>query len=269
VVIAIIGLLASIVIVNLTGTRSKASIARGLQFSQSIHHALGAYAVGVWSFDEGSGTIANDASGYGNNGTINGASYMTDTPSNTGYALSFDGTTNYISFSYVRNIGNEITVSAWIEPKTISGTHEISNQGQWDGGPWTGWRFRQINNQINFKLGNNTSTPYELSAGSIKNDVWHHVVGIWDGNYISIYVNGINVGKTPKSFIYSGNTASYWIGKYPGPAYYFNGLIDEVRIYEKALETAQVEALYYAGLDNLLARGLIEEEEYQKRLALK
>jgi len=50
---------------------------------------------------------------------------------------------------------------------------------------------------------------------------------------------------------------------------FFNGLIDEVRIYEKALETAQVKELYYAGLDRLLAKGLIDEQEYQERLALK
>ena len=116
VVIAIIGLLASIVIVNLAGTRGKASIARGLQFSQSVHHALGSEAVGIWSFDEGSGATAYDASGYGNNGTLyNFASphgWTTDTPSNTGYALSFDGVDDYVSLPSMKP--QYFTISLWV-----------------------------------------------------------------------------------------------------------------------------------------------------------
>lgn len=77
VVIAIIGLLSSIVLVNigLPGQRQKARIAKTLEFSSSIQNALGSEAVGIWTFDNN----AFDTSGYGNNGTIyGGASFTTD-----------------------------------------------------------------------------------------------------------------------------------------------------------------------------------------------
>ena len=77
VVIAVIGLLTSIVMVSMKGTRGKAKITKGLQFSQSINHALGAHAVGIWDFnDHDTPGVANDRSGYANHGTITGATYI-------------------------------------------------------------------------------------------------------------------------------------------------------------------------------------------------
>ncbi len=87
VVIAIVGLISSIVLVNLKGTREKARIAKALDFSHTIQHTLGAYAVGIWRFEE-IGDTALDSSGYGNHGTITGA---THTNGILGSALSFDG----------------------------------------------------------------------------------------------------------------------------------------------------------------------------------
>jgi len=80
VVIAIVGLLASIVLVLMGGIKDEAKVSKGLEFSQTIQHSLGAYAVGMWSFDEGSVTTAMDSSGYNHNGTISGATYSADTP---------------------------------------------------------------------------------------------------------------------------------------------------------------------------------------------
>src|SRR3989344_4913080 len=125
VVIAIIGLLSSIVLVSMGGLQGKAKIVKTLQFSQSVSHALGAYAVGVWGFDEGegSGTTALDGSGYGNNGTIVGAVYTDETPHKAigrgsgKYALSFDGVDDSVSVpnSSSLNPTSQITIEAWVK----------------------------------------------------------------------------------------------------------------------------------------------------------
>ncbi len=59
--------------------------------------------------------------------------------------------------------------------------------------------------------------------------------------------------------------SGYYLGSY---TYRYSGKIDEVRIYEKALETAQIKELYYAGLERLLAESKITNEEYQERLKI-
>ena len=70
VVIAIIGVLTSIVLVSTQGLQGKARITKTLEFSQSLNNALGAYAVGWWTFDGGAGPRVQDTPGYGNNGTL-------------------------------------------------------------------------------------------------------------------------------------------------------------------------------------------------------
>ncbi|HUV81222.1 MAG TPA: LamG-like jellyroll fold domain-containing protein [Patescibacteria group bacterium] len=273
VVIAIIGLLASIVIVNLTGTRSKANIARGLQFSQSVHHALGSEAVGVWGFDEGSGTTANDSSGYGNNGTLtNGPVWRcasTDpsyTPSGQGCSLQFDGVNDYVTASPI-SVGTYFTLNVWINR---TGTTKTFTPLIEQGG---NRKFRLIKYYNRICIGNDSITDNFYCTGNLfsSTNFWYNIVAFFDGSN-HIFVNGIEYSLTQSAGNYgSWGTNQLNIGYRPytelvGP---FNGLIDEVRIYEKALETAQVKELYYAGLDRLLAKGLIDEQEYQERLALK
>ena len=273
VVIAIIGLLASIVIVNLTGTRSKANIARGLQFSQSVHHALGSEAVGVWGFDEGSGTTANDSSGYGNNGTLtNGPVWRcasTDpsyTPSGQGCSLQFDGVNDYVTASPI-SVGTYFTLNVWINR---TGTTKTFTPLIEQGG---NRKFRLIKYYNRICIGNDSITDNFYCTGNLfsSTNFWYNIVAFFDGSN-HIFVNGIEYSLTQSAGNYgSWGTNQLNIGYRPytelvGP---FNGLIDEVRIYEKALEIAQVEELYYAGLDRLLAKGLIDEQEYQERLALK
>lgn len=112
-------LLASIVLVSLSGARDKARIAVGFQFSSSVHHALGTYTVGIWDFDD---STANDTSGNDNNGTLaNGPLFRCtedDTPSGNGCALEFDGSTNYIAIANDNSLNfgtGNFTLSVWVK----------------------------------------------------------------------------------------------------------------------------------------------------------
>jgi len=233
---------------NSRGSLNGSSVNLGVQSSTAPD--LNSKLVSYYKFDEGSGTTVYDSTTNQNNGTFGTGTSAPTWTNNSKFnkALSFNGSSNYLSTPRIPNItSNQITISAWINPNSISGTQEISNQGQWDGGPWTGWRFQLNSGHISFKLGDGTSTPYTYSAGSISTNNWQQVVGVWDGSYIYIYINGKEAGKSAKSFTYSGNNSTHWIGKYPGTGYFFNGLIDEVKIYNTALTPDEIKQDYNAG----------------------
>ncbi len=256
VVIAVIGLLASLIIVNLTGTRSKANIARGLQFSQSVHHALGSEAVGVWSFDEGSGATAYDASGYGNNGTlVNGPGWRcagTDsnyTPSGQGCSLQFDGANDRVAIG----IGNNyfpmplFTICVWAKSPglapgmTRNGIVAITyglNLAMDASG-----RFRTT-------MSNGSNVITVVAPGNLYDNRFHHLCLTFDGEKRHMYVDGIL--KVSATTVWAGTTN--WptndcnIGRDNNDVYYyFNGLIDEVRIYKEVLTAGRIEQLYAAG----------------------
>ncbi len=249
VVIAIIGLLSSIVLVNMKGTRDKARIAKGLEFSQSVNHALGAYAVGIWRFDEGIDTIAYDSSGYGNNGTINGASYTTGI---LGTALSFNGVNDYVNAGNDASLDavEEITISLWVK--------WVGNAG---GAAYAQVVTRPPNlrlwvydtRQILWTVDGATGGSHYListndTAGKVTNSGWTHVVATFDtSDTLKIYLNGVLNNSTAGPTQITGiSGVNLRIGAYYGS---FNGLIDDVRIYTQALSTSEIQKHYAEGLE--------------------
>lgn len=254
VVIAIVGLIASITLVAIKRAREKARIAAILQFSAQVHHALGAYAVGIWNFDEGSGGTATDSSGNGNNGYIVGANYTAsgETPSGTGHALSFDGGDDYVDCGNDASldITDEITIVAWVKPSNLASAIVIISKGGLVSTDTTFWiDIRNSGTQVIF--GGYTpagGAAYTVKSYTFSTDVWYHVVGVDDGSNLIIYVNGNSIGSGSRATRISGN----WpirIGRRGEQSSYFNGTIDNVRIYEQALNSAQIKKLYAEGAE--------------------
>ena len=252
VVISIIGLLASIIMVALKGAKSKAKIAAGLQFEAEVNHALGAYTVGSWDFDEGKGTTAKDSSGNGNNGTIHGASWRCAssnkdyTPSGKGCSLYFYN--NYVQIPNSSSLTNpkQITMAAWVYPLSYRYYGNIiskrypaqyilrfySTTGRIQGYVYVnGWRV--------------CTTPSGQEAPLKK---WTYLVHTYNGKTGRVYING----KVACTYSYTGTinsgTAPIRIGLYSPGSEYFYGYIDDARIYEQALSSAQIQQLYARGL---------------------
>jgi len=205
--------------------------------------------VGYWDFDEGSGTIAGDRSGNGNTGTIYGATWV---DGKFGKALSFDGVDDYVQVSHnpSLSITDAITIEAWIKPSSLTPVYQeiLSKGGDYN------------SNNDNYDI----YLHYTRVAIHWKNDVYESLTGIlintWTHIAITIdvpnliskmYING-NLDKTfTITTVPEANTNPLVIGKYIiGSPYPFNGLIDEVRIYNRALSEEEIKAHYYSGLES-------------------
>lgn len=264
VVIAIIGLLSSIVLISLGSVRDKARIAKGLQFSASVHHALGAEAVGIWDFNEGAEITARDASGYGNNGTLtNGPIWKCatgDTPSGKGCSLEFNGTNNYVQIP--NNPNNslnpaKITITAWVYPLAYNSYGQVV--GKYSGGNQYFLRFYSTTGRVQGYVYIDGAWRYCTSPTNkiAELNKWSHLVHTYDGAVGKVYINSEQVC----TYSYVGTIAStstyLRIGAYSSTIYLFRGYIDEVKIYEKALGSAQIEKLYAEGTEKY---GLLAEE---------
>lgn len=238
VVIAIIGLLASIILVSMQGVKAKARITKALEFSQSVQHVLGAYAVGWWSFERiESGNIVLDGSGSGNNGTVYGGATVVPGMEQLGNALSFDGVNDFVALPQIFS-GHDFTVELWIKRENgavYTWPHILDNNG------WTGFLAHGHNSTANLWIGIQGSSVmtgnYFLPAGE-----WVHLVYTRSDKQ-RLYRNG----TLDREFADVPNTwaAATTISSLGGS---WKGLIDEIRIYERALSMTEIQQHYVEGL---------------------
>jgi prepilin-type N-terminal cleavage/methylation domain-containing protein len=130
VVISIMGVISSVIFVSFSGSRDKARLAKAQQFDAQISHALSAYAIGIWRFEEGSGTTLYDMSGFENDGTFIGNPspvFPGGVYSNT-TSLEFDGIDDYVSIpdDNSLDITDAITITAWIYDPPLEPNDQLS-----------------------------------------------------------------------------------------------------------------------------------------------
>jgi prepilin-type N-terminal cleavage/methylation domain-containing protein len=248
VVISIISLLSSIVLSALNNSREKARLAAGKQFDANINHSAGDMLVGEWNFDEGSLTTARDLSGNGNDATLrNSVNLSSNTPTGTGYSLSFNGNNNYADVPDTSSLdfSGDITISVWINPDTIGG-------GTWRsilGKRGSGTNYEMTLNATGGNLLWYNGTIYNSSFIPPLNK-WTHVAGVISGTTLTLYADGKAVssftGVSPVVGLLSNTFAIARSGNVNGQN--FSGLIDSVRIYSKSLVARDIEHLYAEGL---------------------
>ncbi len=257
VVISVIGVLSSVVLASLNSARDKARITAGIQFSANLYHSLGSEAIGGWNFDEGSGTSTiDDLSGYLNNGTLtNGVAWSTDTPSGKGYSLSFDGINDYVNMGTRDSLQmgtGAVTVEHWVKPAAWNDYKSLFYGAA--GGSTHGYGTLLANDGSSFRYEVYGSTGgrqvYHVSMG-IKIGQWNHIVAVFDGenNYMQVYLNGVEKHKVtildPGDVI---NPTVFVLGSHGAGGWFYEGLMDTVRVYKRAVKEAEVQKLYVEGL---------------------
>jgi len=256
VVIAIIGLLASIVLVNLQGVIEKARITKALDFSSQMYHNLGSEAVGVWNFDDGD-IIADgvqDSSGYGNDCALAGgmnASNQVDSLPELGSALSFNGLDggNYLDCGNpaILNFGagQDFSVEFWVK-SADPGIWKVFVRKQ--GGVNQGWLITTPGTAGLIRLVNDPGGSFNFNSVTPFNDGrWHHVACTLDRDGLATiyqdgkYENSADISSSSGVAFTGGNLQ---IG---GPWYWLEGLMDEVKIYRRALSSAEIQKNYVQG----------------------
>ena len=203
--------------------------------------------VGWWPFNGN----ANDESGNGNHGTVNGATLTSDRNGKENSAYSFDGFKDYMSInkSNSLNINSEITISVWFK---LTNWDKIVNT-------WASLISKSTSPSIcNYRISINTKEVSFIYKGKdynlkydpslIKLDVWNNIVVLVNDNTktLSIFINNskLNNNLTINNFS-DGEDMDLEFGRdQPGATDYFYGSLDDIAIYNRALSKQEIKQLY-------------------------
>lgn len=197
---------------------------------------------------------ALDNSGNGNDGTVYSATLTTDKFNDADKAYSFNGTSSYINIGQKSSLKmtDSISISAWFYVNTISPTYQniISDHGlnQATAGP--GKILRLNYGKLQFIVGGlygSTVTPATYVESSITVSKWYHVVATYDRSLIKLYVNNVLVATKAYSQSLTVNPNNILIGNSGFGNEFFNGKMDQIRIYKRAITENEVKALYEEG----------------------
>ena len=242
--------------------------------------------------------VIHDESGAGNDGHVFGAHWVSDGKFGGAYQFQITNLTDRIVIPNSDTLNPDyITMSAWIKAADRDGFWNRIMDKDWGsaycldlGGDWNG-------------KGARGKLQIELSAGNVGSDralddgQWHHVAGIYDGKTICCYIDGVQRGRTAKNsgplkkstwdLCIGNSVVDYGTGEFLA----YDGLIDEVRIYNRALSADEIKALAtatHAGADilpppadaagkpdaatrlkqvkSLYDQGLINKDDYDKKV---
>jgi hypothetical protein len=203
--------------------------------------------VGHWTFD-GKDMVQNvaDSSGQGNNGNLVGYTSTTTVAGKIGQALGFNGTSQYVDVSTVPTASNPLSVSAWVYPTSFSQSSFGGGVGgtiidENEGGGSAGWLLG-INNSNRIWFWPSGGGD-RFSTNTVPINKWTHVVATYDGTNLLLYING-TLDSTQTMSAPHGSATFFRVGARSWITGFWKGSLDDVRIYNRALSTAEIAQLY-------------------------
>ncbi len=235
----------------------------------TVHAADVSGLVAHYTMKEGSGNTTADVTGNGNDGTLkNGTNWDTDR------GLVFDGNNDYVNIGAMNGIsGQALTISAWFKSSDLDNCStkykdcRIISKAKGTSANDHYFMVSTINSsgktRLRFRLKTNNSTKTLIAgSGDITENKWIHVTAVYDGSKMKLYKDGVLVGSASKSGnINTNSNVSTWIGGNPpkSTSKPWKGHIDDVRIYNKALNEAEIQSMMTNDTGGMLADYPMEE----------
>lgn len=205
-------------------------------------HAQATGLVASYSFEEGTGTTTVDASGNNNTGTLSNATWTT--AGKYGKALSFNGTSSIVNVADAASLRltSAMTLEAWVKPTAA-------------GGVWRTVVMKEITGELAYALYSNEDVDVPAAyvrvgstsrrvggSGIVPLNSWTHLAATYTSGALRLYVNGTLVSTTTGTGSIASATRPLRIGGNTIWGEYFAGLIDEVKVYNRALSAAEIAA---------------------------
>ncbi|MHC4397449.1 MAG: LamG-like jellyroll fold domain-containing protein [Planctomycetota bacterium] len=201
--------------------------------------------ISYWELDDGSGTIAEDSVGVNDGNVVN----ATWTTGKLDGALDFDGSGDYVSIPSIAALeGNSVTIAAWIYGNDF-GTSSTYNPilTQYNASN-DGYYLYTYGNKPAFFIAYDSGSIEAVSPDAINTGQWYYIVGTNDGTKLKIYVNGALKNEI-SSLGYTGVAHTAYIGYDDKYNSCFDGIIDDVVIYNEALTDFEIEQMFQRGLN--------------------
>lgn len=220
--------------------------------------------VGWWKLDENTGTTAVDSSGNGNTGTWSGHTTANWTTGKYNTGVRFDNINDYINAGTGATLDGmtDLTIGAWVYWNGGADSnydHIVSKHDGGGAGIDAYFLAIQNTNIINFRVVNTAgATVVAASSTTPQINTWNYIIATYDADGpVKVYLNGIDVSADAYSGIGAvrSGAQALSIGRYGTGDYgYFNGTIDDVKIYGRVLSADEIKDQYYARVEQLRIR---------------
>jgi len=229
-------------------------------FNLSVTYAGDPSLVGWWKLDEGSGTTALDSSDYGNHGTLVGDPQWV--VGMIGSALEFDGTEDAVEIPHSDSLSitDAITIAAWTYMADgASGEMAVVSKGRWgandlpyelteEAGAVIFWQFYD-------DAGRDTCAPDSPAV-----EEWHHIAATYDGSVFKCYIDAVLADEWGYAGTMPENERPVTIGRRSGGGTFYQGLLDEVVMHNRALDGKEIVAVMLGRIPELAAEPSPEDE---------
>ncbi|HEX5474874.1 MAG TPA: N,N-dimethylformamidase beta subunit family domain-containing protein [Vicinamibacterales bacterium] len=198
--------------------------------------------VAAYTFAEGSGTTTADVSGHGNTGTITNAAWTTN--GRFGHALVFNGANSLVRVAdnATLRLTSAMTIEAWVNPTTLSGWRTVAFKGNTSGMAYVLYGYDNAPRPAGYINTGSGGDKAVAGTSAPALNAWTHLALTFSNGTLSIYVNGVLAGSKTYSGSIRSTTQALTMGGNDVWGEWFSGTLDEIRIYNRALTPAEIQA---------------------------